>query len=134
MPPRYDPHMTSTQVWIEDCRKKLREGRDSRQLPALTKPFWMTADDPLNRTYDEASRLLGEGEVVWGFLIQANQMLYDRGHVDMPAFIVFAKDRSLDAAIGEVAELRTVMFQQRSSPMNHDKARAFGAMLNPLVL
>jgi hypothetical protein len=61
-----------------------------------TTPPWLPATDRLAGTYRELDRLLLEGDVVWGALVQANNLLFRPGPNDHPALALYAADRSFD--------------------------------------
>jgi hypothetical protein len=51
------------------------------------KPRWLHdhPDDLTNGIYSDQRALLTTGRVVWGYVVQANQLLFSPGTEDMPA-------------------------------------------------
>ena len=61
-----------------------------------TRPPWLKATDRLAGLSRELDLLLLTGEVVWGALVQANNLLFKPGPHDHPALAIYAADRSFD--------------------------------------
>jgi len=63
----------------------------------LKRPDWLDNDDKLNRIYAKMDLLLQEGEVYWGSLVQANEILFrKRPHIDCPCNVVFTSNEYLN--------------------------------------
>ena len=80
------------------------EKRDYRIWP----PIWcLLSGDPLLKIYWDQKKLRDRGRVVWAHLVQANSLLFEPGHMDHPANIVYdpstENDRVLDL-LGDVAQ------------------------------
>jgi hypothetical protein len=60
-------------------------------------PRWMQEDDGLYEILRQQTRLLTEGRIVWGTLIQANSQLFEPGQVDCPGLLVYSTDPYFDA-------------------------------------
>lgn len=59
-------------------------------------PHWLKHDDGLNEILQYQKRLLIEGAVVWGVVVQANELLFAPGPDDYPALLVYSPDRYFD--------------------------------------
>lgn len=100
-------------AWLEEIRQALgpapRELREDGQLRARP-PEWMTAADDLRPVYRLQLRLLREGQVVWGHVVQANTQLFEPGAHDHPGQIVFSPDPYFDHRLDELAALASDLF------------------------
>ena len=72
---------------------------------AGARPAWMRATDALSEAVDKQALLLAEGKVVWGSVVQANNLLFKPGDSDHPAMVVYSRESELDA---RPAELRAI--------------------------
>src|SRR5207249_4760436 len=73
-------------------------------------PAWMRPDDPLRATYAQSRELLRSGHVIWGHVVQANNLLFQPGDADCPAAVLYGAgpddlppDRLLYAAVAAYA-------------------------------
>jgi hypothetical protein len=55
----------------------------------LTPPSWMNAHDPLQRCYGQIEDLLRHGDVIWGYVVQANSLLFRPGPEAAPADVLY---------------------------------------------
>lgn len=60
-------------------------------------PRWMKEDDGLYEILRQQTRLLTEGSIVWGTLIQANSQMFEPGNTDCPGLMVYSTDPYFDA-------------------------------------
>lgn len=63
--------------------------RTLRAWDNLEPPRWMKAEDPLRATYARGLDLLKTGDVVWGFVVQANAQLFQAGDTSCPGHVIF---------------------------------------------
>ncbi len=75
----------------------------------ITPPSWMkrARDVSLLKLYQDQDLLYKEGIVVWGQIIQANELLFKRGNNDHPAAIVYSLDKTIDGKpeiLGNIAQ------------------------------
>ena len=75
-------------------------------------PQWLAADanDPLHAIYDDQEKLLSRGHIVWGCVVQANRLLFERGPDDSPAAIIYSTDPYFDARPDELVEIADELF------------------------
>jgi hypothetical protein len=59
-----------------------------RKYPLLSFPSWVSGD-PLERLKDDQHILLKDGIVVWGHIIQANELMFTPGNSNAPGEIVY---------------------------------------------
>ena len=79
---------------LELMRKKFKK-RKVRPLK-LKKPEWVY-NDPMNRIYEEMDILLEYGEVYWGVLVQANEIMFRKEpYIDCPGNVVFTTNEFLN--------------------------------------
>ncbi|MET8751915.1 hypothetical protein ABZW32_17710 [Streptomyces sp. NPDC004667] len=55
----------------------------------------MEREDPLAEILKVQDMLLAEGRLVWGALVQANNDLFGRGWVDLPAAVIYSPDTAV---------------------------------------
>ncbi len=116
--------------WLEEIRgalgpapRTLREDWKLRARP----PAWMDAKDDLRPVYRLQLRLLTEGQVVWGHLVQANLRLFEPGPHDHPGHIVFSPDPYFDDRLDELAALASDVYDLKdrsdsASPLEPEPA------------
>jgi hypothetical protein len=87
---------------IHDIRAKL--GPPPRRVGLLTRwkfqqlpPKWMAPSDQLQTVHRNRIPLLQRGKVVWGSIVQANNLLFSPGPLTHPALIAFATSDAFDA-------------------------------------
>src|SRR5688572_172610 len=96
---------------LEECRRSF--GPPPRRFSfwqwhtylKARKPPWLHvhSNDLMNGIYRDQRALLTTGRVVWGHIIQANQLLFAPGPEDLPAEVLY----SFDTALQSDAALRT---------------------------
>lgn len=61
----------------------------------LTKPLWLRLNpfEELRTLFRNQRTLLADGTVVWGYIIQANCLLYEAGNDNCPGEIVYSLDK-----------------------------------------
>ncbi len=70
----------------------------SWEIPKV--PTWLKKSDPLFRGYARQPALLASGDLVFGYVVQANANLFEPGPMDHPATVIFGArpDVELDIA------------------------------------
>lgn len=58
----------------------------------VARPSWMPRSDELNEVFRRQGKLMREGEIVWGALVQANMNLFKPGPHDHPAMAIYSSD------------------------------------------
>ena len=78
-------------------------------------PAWLEADakDPLRAIYHDQEQLLSHGRIVWGCIVQANQLLFSKGSDDSPAAIIYSTDPYFDAHPEDLVEIADELFMVR---------------------
>jgi hypothetical protein len=122
------------QATIEAIRDNL--GAPPRQFGWLasrynrpSRPLWLTRSDPLCEQYRASELLLTHGSVVWGALIQANELLFKWGPSDSPAMVLFAPDESMDAHPAWLATVAVELYSLKGASADDPEERNYGAML-----
>lgn len=93
----------------------------------LTIPKWMKKkdDEALKKIYKEYKILYDEGEVYLSYLIQANQMLFEKGYFDHPACILYSTDKYYDDNIEEIGELAKKLYSYKGKEDVSDSVKTF---------
>jgi len=74
--------------------EKMRAKVNKRRIKPLRlkKPSWVERD-PMNKIYTDMDILLQKGDVYWGVVVQANEVLFSkRPYVDCPGNVIFTKN------------------------------------------
>ncbi|MFI4910995.1 MAG: hypothetical protein ACIAQZ_04955 [Sedimentisphaeraceae bacterium JB056] len=109
---------------IEECREIF--GDAPRQIKgfelwkaSLSVPFWAirSLDFRFFELYRDQWKLLKNGRVVWGRLIQANELLYRRGFSSHPATIVYSLDPQVDSYTEILDETAVKLFGLRGKQL-----------------
>ena len=74
----------------------------------VPKPAWLRASrgDKLNTLYDHLDELWRDGVVVWGHVVQANQLMFEEGRANCPGEVLFSTadhDRVDPDELGRIA-------------------------------
>ena len=74
---------------------RMRENYDNNPLDdmQLNCPKWIDSRNPMSEIYSKKWKLLQQGEIVYAYLVQANDLLFKRfPPIDCPAQIVYSTD------------------------------------------
>jgi hypothetical protein len=75
----------------------------------IPRPGWVKenyfGDDKLLHFFTGQKKLLTQGMIVWGVLIQANQILYNRGIGNAPGEVVYYRERNINPDVDELVEV-----------------------------
>lgn len=77
-------------------------------LPPLW--MWLHLGDAIWVLYRERARLLRSGRVVWGTLVQANELLFQPATADLPAAALYSPDRHYDDKPEELGRIAQALF------------------------
>lgn len=123
-------------AWIRGCRDRL--GPPPRALtaadaeacrlnldPELEAELRAT-DDPLLRILADREALLERGDVVWGRLVQANQILFDPDNAyTAPANVVYSLDPFFDDQVAVLGKVAHGLFARKGSVPGERELREF---------
>lgn len=87
-----------TRESLAQARTHLFRRRDVR----VRYPKWLHPTDSLFETLAYADDLLRRGDVVWGYVVQANTQMFSPGPNDLPGDVVFAEDRTFDRLLSRL--------------------------------
>ena len=87
----------------------------------LTPPWWMIqeGDRRFCVLYRDQNLLLKQGIVVWGCLVQANNLLFKPGKYDHPAVIVCSSDPIFHSDLGELAAIARELYELKDKKNEH---------------
>jgi hypothetical protein len=108
---------------------------EADRVAALTPspPSWFRDTDPLAEIYYRLDHLLLEGKVVWGALVQANNLLFKVGPNDHPAMTIYAPDRSFDDRPEALKAIASRLFRlKNTTPEDRDERRLAAAITNEM--
>ena len=136
--------------WIREIRDALGpaprkvSGATLKTAFATPKPAWCVPPDPMRLFFKEKGRLLVEGEVTTGIVVQANAAAFSRGPYTHPADILYRADASATTDATSLADVRDRLVELRADELTRElrsfadalrkeSSRAFGASV-PAVL
>lgn len=71
--------------------------QEEQKYTKIIKPAWWSKRCPANVNFVDYQRLLDEGEIVWGCLVMANNVLFDATSTeDCPAMVAYSKSTEND--------------------------------------
>jgi hypothetical protein len=102
-----DPTLEALIATLRESFGQRQSRLSERTLASLVMnpPAWMKSSDGLSEVFRQQRLLLREGQIVWGALVQANNLLFEPGTSDHPAMLVYSSDRYFDV---RPAELRLI--------------------------
>jgi len=95
----------------------------------IRRPAWLWAneDDPLYDVVGQHEEIFQTGRISWGYIVQANTQLWERGSGDLPADIVYFESASGSGEAGYLEELAAdILALKEDSPANTDLAELSG--------
>ena len=103
---------------IQECREKF--GRAPRNISLynrmtyfrVTKPLWLwlNRSDKLHTLLRNKRSLFNNGVVVWGQVVQANNLLFRHGYEDCPGEIVYSLNRTLHSDGRQMQRIASRLF------------------------
>lgn len=85
-----------------------------------------STNDPMLRILDDNEALRNRGKVVWGQLVQANQILFDpRNNVTAPANVIYSTDPDFDGRVEFLARIAHGLFAQKGTVSRDRELREF---------
>ena len=127
----------NSQLLLSETERKL--GPSPRHLDLAERLFllgctWVgrkfrRAGDELYLVYESRKRLLREGNVALGFIVQANQELFSPGEYDLPAQVVYCSDRTIPDLLETLAECAQRIFALKHTEPEQAEERKFADMI-----
>lgn len=120
---------------IRHCRQNLgspprqfppEERRSFRLRPSFQVRFRMLLGrDKLRLILDDQDLLRDGGRVVWGFLVQANNVLFDPANrLVLPANVIYSPDQSFDGRVSVLEGIAHKLFELKgTSPRDKELRR-----------
>ena len=87
------------------------------------------ASDELHVVYEWRKRLLQEGDVALGVIVQANEELFSRGTYDLPANIVYSSNRTTPKLLDTLAQSADRIFALKNTEPEQDEERQFAEII-----
>ncbi len=116
-------------------RDRLAQRRQSwlfgwRPYHRLKRPAWARGGDtPFECIYQDYKQLLKTGTVVWGVVVQANNLLMKPGPDDCPAAALFSLDPFFDDKLQTLAELAGVLFSMKGQNIRDPEVVKFATAI-----
>ena len=95
----------------------------------LAPPKWMPDTDGLHKLYQSQQLLFGQGHVVFGTIVQANTLLFERGKDDCPANLIFSLDSYFDEHLDELGQIATETYLLKENKTHQRNLDAVGLLL-----
>lgn len=81
-------------------------------------PFWLQETDKLYALYQEYEQLFANGKVYYGYVLQANRILFKAfPPIDYPALVFYCTDPVLEADPEEVGNFAFKIYEYKSKPI-----------------
>lgn len=94
-------------------------------------PKWCRASkDDLLLIYRDQNKLLFEGHIVLGMLVQAHGGLFKKGFADAPANVIYTTETGLDNPLGRLWEIAQKLFSLKGTKPEDDDERKFAGMVS----
>ena len=84
----------------------------------VPRPSWCTVEDDLYALFENKWKLLKNGIVVWGHLVQANSLLFEPGSDNCPASVIFPNSERSPLAPEQLAPIARAMFDLKNTSGN----------------
>ncbi|HYT92021.1 MAG TPA: hypothetical protein VEL76_25120 [Gemmataceae bacterium] len=89
---------------------------DRLVLPQDLEKVFIASNDGLLRILKDQDRLLARGQVYWGTLVQANQILFQpQNRMTLPANAIYSTDPFFDGRLSLLASMARGLFAQKGS-------------------
>ena len=101
---------------LYDMQRKYEENRllDIK----ITRPTWLTSQDPMSQIYTDKKTLLQNGEVVYSCIVQANTILFKVfPYVDCPAHVVYSTDAYVAERPEILFDVANNLYQYKGRPL-----------------
>jgi hypothetical protein len=89
-----EPSITVMQHLIDQCERNFRKHTwwDLLNYLRVPKPSWLAEepDDRLSTIFRNATAVFRHGTIVWGYVVQANRLMYEPGDDDCPGELVYS--------------------------------------------
>ncbi len=69
-----------------------KKPRPIRPRDILRMPLWAFPEDPLAQIFWKQLTLLSRGEIVWGALVQVNELMFNFGRSNHPGNLIYCRD------------------------------------------
>jgi len=103
--------------------------REIEAYHAIVKPTWLTKSDPLAAAYKRQKRVRRDGMVVWGVFIQANQLNFKPGPVDVGGSVIYSLDPYYDDNPGDLQNLAAELYLLKGTDQADPETATFARML-----
>jgi hypothetical protein len=104
------------------------EARDLTARP----PTWMmeVRRDKIWEQFNKARQIFEQGHVVWGHLIQANQILFEEGPDDAPAAWLYSADPYFEEDVDSLGAIAHGLFETKGKRTGDREVQRFADMLH----
>jgi hypothetical protein len=119
---RPSPLLASTRSLIGPSPRELPGDVLLRLRP--DRPAWMREDDALHASYRAFNDILARGDLTWGYVVQANGVLWQPGRAPAPALLVHGVDPDDDPVPSTLEQTaRRIGGLRGAKPLDADWAR-----------
>jgi len=126
-----------------DLGLALQETRFLAKKPVRTVPFfkhqtvtiklpeWLQTDgdDQLNDIFNNQRKLFQQGSIVWGQIVQANNLLFNAGNDDCPAAIIYSLDPAIDCNSHVLKKAASGLFSVKGEHVENEEMQRFSDLL-----
>ena len=129
MAPEYERAISTTRK--EFAARQHAMGFLERRRFRPRPPLWLRmAGGGLRGIYADVGLLREHGEVVWGYIVQANEQLFDpMDKLDCPAAVIYSLDSHYFANLRELEQMAVGLFGVKGDNVNDPEMQRFGELL-----
>lgn len=116
--------MGQVEEWLQQCRHEFGEApRQFSWIDRMTylssnRPSWCKRTDKLTLYFDNQKQLLEQGDVVWGCVVQANQLLFSPGTMSCPGDVVYCLERDRPDVLETLRQVARELYQLKGEPQD----------------
>ena len=89
----------------------------------INRPTWCDKSDKLFGLFENTWNIINSGNIVWGHIVQANVLLFEKGSDDCPASVIFSPDPELSPSFEQLSAAAHSMFKLKNTTPDDERLR-----------
>lgn len=89
----------------------------------IYRPFWCDKSDDLFDLFENKWNLIDYGNIVWGHVVQANMLLFEKGKANCPASIIFAPDPKINPSFEQLSTAAQGLYRLKNTTPDDENLR-----------
>ncbi|MCO7224766.1 hypothetical protein [Pleionea sp. CnH1-48] len=127
--------------YIDQCRKNYFSDHNNFLLRLkkqftlkIPRPNWCTSSDNLYQFFQNQGKLISRGNIVWGHIVQANQLLFTpNDDHDCPASIVYCPEPNISVQFETLKTVAHTLYELKNTTPDDPEKAKIAAMLTSEV-